>query len=105
MRVNIVCEYKYSIGETFCSKASPADICNFMNNWNSVYQHLAKKNKCFHLDRVGYYMVECGASRADKMNGERIADLALDIMEATKKAMKDPFDKKKAAQISVSNTM
>lgn len=87
-----------------CSQAQPADICNFMNNWSSVYKHLTKKNKCFHLDTVGYFMVECGASKANIQHAECIADLALDFMEATKKAMKDPFDKKKVAQISIALT-
>ena len=46
-------------------KAKPADICNFYNNVESIWDHLVKINKCFRLDRKTEYMVEAGA--ADKV--------------------------------------
>ena len=60
---------KIRIKKTFpSSKAKPADVCNFYNNVESIWDHLCKINKCFRLDRKTEYMVESGA--ADKVKGE-----------------------------------
>jgi len=77
----------------FCSKAKAVEIANFFNNVESIWDHLVKKNKCYKLDSITEYVAEAGA--ADNASTvENIAGLALDIVEATKKAVKDPASKK-----------
>jgi len=77
----------------FCAKSKPADIVNFFNNVESIWDHLVKKNKCFKLDSIVEYVAEAGAT--DKGSTvENIASLALDIIEATKKAVRCPATKK-----------
>ena len=38
------------------------DVVNFMNNVESVFDHLVKRNDCYKLDSLTHYMVEAGAS-------------------------------------------
>ena len=75
-------------------KAKAVDVCNFYNNVESIWDHLVKKNKCFRLDRKTEYMVESGSAEVTDTAFENIANLALDLLEATKKAIKDPANKK-----------
>ena len=45
------------------SKAKNAmDVVNFMNNVESVFDHLVKRNDCYRVDSLTNYMVEAGAS-------------------------------------------
>lgn len=37
------------------------DVVNFMNNMESVYDHLIKRNDCFKLDRKTQFIAEAGA--------------------------------------------
>ena len=38
------------------------DVVNFMNNVESVFDHLVKRNDCYRVDSLTNYMVEAGAS-------------------------------------------
>merc|ERR1719219_733338 len=31
----------------FCAKGKPTDVCNFMNNVESIFEHLIRRNKCY----------------------------------------------------------
>merc|ERR1719357_475620 len=77
----------------FCAKSKPVDIANFFNNVESIWDHLVKKNKCYKLDSITEYVAEAGAADAAS-TVENIASLALDIMEASKKAIRCPATKK-----------
>merc|ERR1719495_741961 len=46
----------------FVGKAKPAEIANFFNNVESVWDNLVKKNKCYKIDSLTSYLVEAGAS-------------------------------------------
>ena len=72
-----------------------------MNNINGVFDHLIKKNKCFHLSHIGYTLVEAGASRPSKGHAEQVADLALALQEACKRAIKCLVDPKDQVKIAV----
>merc|ERR550539_1848077 len=78
----------------FCAKSKPADICNFYNNVESVWDHIVKINKCFKLDRKTQYFVTCGAADKNDAPIEAIANCALDMMDASKRALMDPPTKK-----------
>jgi len=80
--------------EDFCSKAKKAvDVANFFNNVESIWDGLIKKNKCYKLDSITEFAVEAGGAEKSA-TVENIAALALDIKEATKKAVRDPAAKK-----------
>ena len=52
------------------------DIVNFMNNLESVFDHLVKRNDCYKLDRKTEYMVEAGAStKVDVLSEEQLVHL------------------------------
>ena len=51
------------------SKAKNAmDVVNFMNNVESVFDHLVKRNDCYRVDSLTNYMVEAGASTRVSFN-------------------------------------
>merc|ERR1719206_342787 len=80
--------------EEFCSKSKKAiDVANFYNNLESIWDGLIKKNKCYKLDSISEFAVEAGGAEKSA-TVENIASLALDIKEATKKAVRDPAAKK-----------
>ena len=54
-------------------KAKPAEICDFYNNVESVWDHIVKINKCFKLDRKTQYFVTCGAADKNEAPIEAIA--------------------------------
>ena len=63
-----------NLDKTFSfSKAKPAEICNFYNNVESVWDHIVKINKCFKLDRKTQYFVTCGAADKNDAPIESIA--------------------------------
>jgi len=78
----------------FCAKAKPAEICFFYNNVESVWDHIVKINKCFKLDRKTQYFVTCGAADKNEQPIESIANCALDMLDASKRALIDPGTKK-----------
>merc|ERR1719357_2300888 len=81
-------------GEDFCSKSKKAiDVANFYNNVESIWDGLIKKNKCYRIDSNVEFIVEAGGAEKSATI-ENIAALALDIKEATKKAVRDPAAKK-----------
>ena len=100
------------------SKAKPADICNFYNNVESVYDHIIKRNNCYRIDARFENLISSGADKKvigfeiafglEEYNKllkgdnpvEAICDCALDILEASKKVLRDPATKK-AVQIAV----
>ena len=45
------------------SKAKPADICNFYNNVESVYDHLIKRNNCYRIDARFENLISSGADK------------------------------------------
>merc|ERR1719277_368921 len=85
----------------FCSKAKPADICNFYNNVESIYDHLIKRNKCYRIDARYENLITSGAAEKGDNPVEAICNCALDLMEATKMALRDPVTKK-AINIAIS---
>ena len=44
------------------SKAKPAEICNFYNNVESVYDHLIKRNNCYRVDAKYENLITSGAA-------------------------------------------
>ena len=53
---------KFVIHNIF-SKAKPADICNFYNNVESVYDHLIKRNNCYRIDARYENLISSGADK------------------------------------------
>ena len=47
----------------FFSKAKPADICNFYNNVESVYDHLIRRNNCYRIDARYENLISSGADK------------------------------------------
>ena len=43
-------------------KAKPAEVVNFFNNVDSVWDNLVKRNGCYKMARLCKYVVEAGAS-------------------------------------------
>ena len=101
----------------YSRKSKPADICNFYNNVESVFDHLIRRNKCYRIDNKFQNLISAGAEKVDiiyfslsfnqsiyiQVGGnpvEDICDCALDLLEASKKALRNPADKK-AIQIAV----
>merc|ERR1719410_2266025 len=78
----------------FCAKAKPAEICNFYNNVESVYDHLIKRNNCYRVDAKYENLITSGAASKGNNPVEDICDCALDLMEASKKVLRDPVTKK-----------
>ena len=78
----------------FCAKAKPVDVVNFFNNVTSIWDHLVKNNKCFRLESNTEFCAEAGAAVQGGTPVEDICNLALDLKEATAKAIRDPAAKK-----------
>ena len=79
---------------SFLAKAKAVDVVNFFNNVYSIWEHLVFKNKCYRLESNTEFCAEAGAALAGGSPVEDICDLALDLVEATKKAVRDPTGKK-----------
>ncbi|XP_023339626.1 soluble guanylate cyclase 88E [Eurytemora carolleeae] len=80
---------------------NPMDVVNFMNNLQSIFDDLVKKHKCFKHEKRTEYMVETGASAEVENPAEIMSDLALDIMEASALALRDPSNPKKGVKIKI----
>ena len=78
----------------FLAKAKAVDVINFFNNVESIFDHLVLNNKCYRMESSSEYAVETGAAIQGGNPVEDICNLALDLKEATSKAIKDPTNKK-----------
>ena len=78
----------------FLAKAKAVDVINFFNNVESIFDHLVLNNKCYRMESSSEYAVETGAAIQGGNPVEDICNLALDLKEATSKAIKDPANKK-----------
>ena len=47
-------------------KGKPADVCNFMNNVESIFDHLIRRNRCYRVDAKYEWLITSGA--AEKVN-------------------------------------
>ena len=50
-------------------KGKPADVCNFMNNVESIFDHLIRRNRCYRVDAKYEWLITSGA--AEKVNKSR----------------------------------
>merc|ERR1719219_3289832 len=78
----------------FCSKGKPAAVCSFMNNVESIFEHLIKRNRCYRVDAKYEWLITSGAAEKGDSPVENIVDCSLDLLEACKKALRDPATKK-----------
>ena len=46
-------------------KGKPAAVCSFMNNVESIFEHLIKRNRCYRVDAKYEWLITSGA--ADKV--------------------------------------
>ena len=51
----------------YSRKSKPADICNFYNNVESVFDHLIRRNKCYRIDNKFENLISAGAEKVDKI--------------------------------------
>merc|ERR1719443_667237 len=98
-RAALLMVHIHGVGD-FCAKSKPADICNFYNNVESVFDHLIRRNKCYRIDNKFENLISAGAEKVGGNPVEDICDCALDILEASKKALRNPADKK-AIQLAI----
>ena len=50
---------------TLSRKGKPAAVCSFMNNVESIFEHLIKRNRCYRVDAKYEWLITSGA--ADKV--------------------------------------
>ena len=53
----------------YCRKAKPADICNFYNNVESIFDHLIRRNKCYRIDSKYENLISAGAEKVCTYTG------------------------------------
>merc|ERR1719461_760669 len=78
----------------FCAKGKPAAVCSFMNNVESIFDHLIRRNRCYRVDAKYEWLITSGAAEKGDSPVENIVDCSLDLLEACKKALRDPATKK-----------
>lgn len=73
-----------------CSKITPIQVVGMLNHMYSLFDQLTERNGVYKVETIGdSYMVVCGAPVADQNHAERISDMAMDMIDASK-AISDP---------------
>ena len=51
-------------------KGKPAAVCSFMNNVESIFEHLIKRNRCYRVDAKYEWLITSGAADKVGFTGE-----------------------------------
>ncbi|CAL8141637.1 unnamed protein product [Orchesella dallaii] len=73
-----------------CSRITPMQVVSMLNHMYSLFDQLTERNGVYKVETIGdSYMVVCGAPIQEPNHAERIADMAMDMIDAST-AIKDP---------------
>ena len=62
-------------------KGKPAAVCSFMNNVESIFEHLIKRNRCYRVDAKYEWLITSGAAEKVGFSFSRIAEEDQTIIE------------------------
>lgn len=73
-----------------CSKISPMQVVSMLNHMYSLFDQLTERNGVYKVETIGdSYMVVSGAPVKEKNHADRVADMAMDMVDAMQ-AIRDP---------------
>ncbi|KAL3315821.1 hypothetical protein Ciccas_005546 [Cichlidogyrus casuarinus] len=87
---------------TICSRMTPLDVVNMLNDMYSVFDQLTEKHKVYKVETIGdAYMITAGCPTRTKWHAALIAEMALDMIDSIKKIKDYSVDPPESLRIRV----